>query len=92
MVHMNLVKKVIDVKRLNSRIVVMEFAGKNEVLSMLSVYTLQSGLSIEKKTYFTRDKSDFRRHAVKKQDGYERLKECMEALVMESEMWMGKEC
>jgi len=49
MVHVNLVKKVIDVKRLNSRIIVMELAVENKVVTILSVYASQPGLSIEEK-------------------------------------------
>jgi len=52
MVHLNLVKKVIDVKRLNSRIIVMELAVENEVITVLSVYAPQPGLNIEEKDLF----------------------------------------
>jgi len=97
MVHVNLVKKVIDVKHLNSRIIVTELAIKNEVITVLSVYAPQPGLALKRKTYFTRVclssemlkvndkrvKLDFNGHVGKMQDGY---KECMETLVMESKM------
>jgi len=51
-VHVNLVKKVIDVKCLNSRIIVMELAVENEVITVLSVYAPQPGLSIEEINLF----------------------------------------
>jgi len=52
MVHVNLVKKVIDVKYLNSSIVVMELAVENEVITVLPVNAPQHDLSIEEKDLF----------------------------------------
>jgi len=97
MVNVNLVKKVIDVKRLNSRIIVMEFAVDNEMITILSVYAPQSGWSIEENDLFYENLSremlkvngkcvilgDFNGHEGKTKMG---TKEFMEALVMKSKI------
>jgi len=57
MVHENLVTKVIDVKRSNSTIIVMELAVENEVITVLCVYAPQPGLNVEEKDLFYENSS-----------------------------------
>jgi len=97
MVHVSLVKKVIDAKHLNSRIIVMELAVENEAITVLSLYASQSGSSIEEKDLFYENLS----REMLKVNGKCRswvtsmnmwikykmgTKECMMVLVMYSEM------
>ena len=85
MVHLDLVKSVIEVRRVHARIIVVVVAIQNKLVTILSVYAPQCGCSTEEKDAFYDDLSmemlkiqghcvllgDFNGHVGKDCDGYE---------------------
>lgn len=85
LIKKELEKQVIEVRRINERVIALDLAIENDVVTILSVYAPQCGLSSEEKDKFYEQLSlemlnvhgkcvvmgDFNGHVGKKKDGYE---------------------